>query len=163
MDENKKKREKFISNVGNPIEKIFWKKFFEQVDKRKFLKAKFIVNNFGLRAHNKGLFTKPSVSLMYSRQKRENSFFVLNTKTYNDKIINKKVCFNSPKKRLKYFLKEPEIADEFYKQLESLDLIANYSYDGDNLIIISDIVSNQSEEFINELITQFFIALDLFQ
>ena len=156
MEEHTGKREKFISNIFNPLEKIFWDLFFEETDKRTFVTAEFVVSNFGLKITNNDLFKSHSVSLMFTRRNEKETWFVLNKYTYHN------TYFNSPEERLMYTLKKPVIANKFYNKLRKINLITDISKKMNNCILISDLIFNKNEKFVDDLINYFFEAIDIF-
>jgi hypothetical protein len=107
-------RNSFISNSGTIVEKEFWKQFFEEVDKRNFLDAKFNIKNFGLRINSKYLKegTK-NYSLMYSRD----GFLKMNNIGFNGKKWD-------GLNRLRNWCTEPDLAEKFYSGLNKKDLIS---------------------------------------
>jgi hypothetical protein len=80
------KRAKFISYKGTKNEMEFWKIFFEEIDKRSFVKLTFQVSEFGVHVTNKKHFNSSGgkYSLMFTR----NNSFKMNDLSFQGQSWN---------------------------------------------------------------------------
>jgi hypothetical protein len=132
------KREKIISYAKTIKEKEFWKLFFEEIDKRSFVKATFKAEQFGVYIHSKKHFNSSGgkYSLMYTR----NGSFKMNYRSYKGKSWN-------GLNRLKNWCIAPELPEKFYLSLNFKNLLT-----GMDLIDIPRLVnSSTSKQIIDDL------------
>lgn len=142
-------RNSFISNLGTIIEKEFWKQFFDEVDKRNFLDAKFNVKDFGLRINSKYLKEDTEdYSLMFTRR---------GTLKMNN------IGFNGKKwdglNRLKYWCINHDLAEEFYSELNKKDLITTVKKNVE-IIDIPELLKQKTPSTLNK---ELFQCIDLFK
>jgi len=106
-------REKFISYKGTKNEKEFWMIFFIEMDKRKYVKAKFGVSDFGVRITKHLREGTNTYSLMTAK----NDTFTMNSTSYQGQY------WNDGLDRLKYFCVTRNLPENFYSELRSKNLL----------------------------------------
>lgn len=138
-------RDEFISNAGTNSEKEFWKQFFEEINKRSFVRAKFNKYNFGVRINNKHIkkHTK-SYSLMYTRD----GSFKMNNQPYDNNIWD-------GLNRLKHWCITPNLPEKFYS-----DLIAKKLLLDDEFINVPLLLKSFTPVQLND---ELFQCIDLFK
>ena len=146
IQEDKIKREKFILYAMTVKEKEFWKLFFEEIDKRPFVKATFQAAEFGVHIHNKNHFSSSGgkYSLMFTR----NGCFKMNDTSFQGKSWN-------GLNRLKNWCTTTGLPDKFYTNLKTKNLLL-----GMELINIPAIVNSSTPQNIKK---DLFYCIDLFQ
>jgi len=145
-NDDKIKRDKFILYAKSIKEKEFWKLFFEEIDKRSFVKATFQASEFGVHIHNKSHFNSSGgkYSLMFTR----NGSFKMNDTSFQGKSWN-------GLNRLKNWCVTPGLADKFYSNLNSRNLLL-----GMEVINVPGIVNSSSPK---KVIDDLFYCIDLFR
>lgn len=142
-------RQSFISTLSTKKEEEFWKQFFDEVDKRHFLKAKFIVGNFGLHIYSKYLKegTK-SYSLMYSCT----DILRMNNEGYNGRKWD-------GLERLKYWFTNHDLAEKFYSELNKKNLIFTVKKNVE-IIDVPELLKQKTPSTLNK---ELFQCVDLFK
>jgi hypothetical protein len=138
------KREKFISYKGTKNEKEFWKMFFEEVDKRNYVKAKFGVSDFGLRITKHLKRGTNDYSLMTA----QSDSFIMNSKPLNGQY------WNDGLDRLKNWCITGNLPEKFYSELQTKKLL-----NGEQ-INIPALLKTYSPTQLNE---ELFKCIDLFR
>lgn len=140
------KREQFIRYVKSFNEKEFWKLFFQEIDKRPYVKATFQSAEFGVHIHNRNHFSSSGgkYSLMFTRS----GLFKMNDTTYQGKSWN-------GLNRLKNWCITPGLAEKFYSDLKSKNLLL-----GMELINIQTLVNSSSPQ---KILVDLFSCIDLFR
>ena len=143
------KRNKFIMYAKNKAAKYFWERFFEEIDKRLFVKATFQVDEFGVHIHNRKHFSSSGgkYSLMFTRS----GSFQMNDKTYKGKAWNGLY-------RMKNWCITQGLPEKFYSELKKRNLLT-----GMNWIRIENIVSGKDENEIEKILSDYFYCIDLFK
>ena len=147
-------RNNFISNVKTIEEKHFWEQFFDEVEKRKFVKDAFtktaVKKGFGVHIHGHPHFKIPKYSLMYTR---EGSIFKMN----NQKLHN-----NTPLDgldRLKCLCVTQNLPDQFYFELTNRKLLSTHKKYG-KIINIPILLKSFTPADLND---DLFQCIDLFR
>jgi hypothetical protein len=136
------KREQFIRSAKTLKEKEFWKLFFQEIDKRRFVKATFQADEFGVHIHSK--FHFKSVGGKYSLMFTRKGCFKMNDVGFQDGLS-----------RIKNWCTTPGLAEAFYSQLKSRKLLI-----GQKLINIPDLVFASSPQHV---IQNLFECIDIFR
>ena len=146
IQKDKIKRDKFILYAKTNKEKEFWKLFFEEIDKRNFVKATFQATEFGVHIHNKNHFNSSGgkYSLMYTR----NGSFKMNDAPFQGKSWN-------GLNRIKNWCTTSGLPDKFYSNLKAKNLLL-----GMELINIPAVVTSSTPQRIAE---DLFYCIDLFR
>lgn len=149
MPNNDLKRKKFISYAKDISSKYFWKRLFEETDKRDFVKAQFIVENFGIYIHSRKHFrsSKGKYSLMFTRP----GVFLMNNVPGNE------LSWNDALERLKHYCITPGLPEKFYSELRERKLLI-----GVESIEIESIVKGKNYEEIEDILKDYFYCIDLF-
>lgn len=144
-NQDKIKRDKFINYAKSTKEKEFWKLFFEEIDKRTFVKATFQAAEFGVHVHNKNHFSSSGgkYSLMFTR----NGLFKMNDTSFEGKSWN-------GLNRLKNWCITPGLPEKFYYSLSAKNLLT-----GIEIINIPKLASSSSTQ---KLLEDLFYCIDLF-
>jgi hypothetical protein len=139
------KREKFISYKGTKNEKEFWKMFFEEIDKRSFVKSTFQASEFGVHVHSKKHFNSSGgkYSLMFTR----NDSFKMNDLSFQGNSWN-------GLNRMKNWCITLNLPEKFYSELQNRKLL-----NGD-LINVSSLLKTLTPLQLNE---ELFKCIDLFR
>lgn len=139
------KRDNFIRYAKSLKEKEFWKLFFEEIDKRSFVKATFQSAEFGVHIHNRNHFNSSGgkYSLMFTR----NRCFKMNDTSFQGRSWN-------GLNRLKNWCITSGLPDNFYGNLKSKNLIV-----GMDLINIPNLLNIHPPK---KLIEDLFYCIDLF-
>lgn len=138
------KREKFISYKGTKNEKDFWKIFFTEIDKRKYVKAKFGVSDFGLRITKHLKKGTNDYSLMTA----QGDSFTMNSKPFNGQY------WNDGLDRLKNWCITHNLPEKFYSELRTNNLL-----NGEQINIPS-LLKIYTPAHLNEVL---FKCIDIFQ
>ena len=138
------KRQYFISNT-RAKEKDFWRLFFEEIDKRSFVSAKFQANEFGVHVYNIAHFNSSGsrYSLMFTRQGN----FKMNDVSFQGQRWD-------GLNRLKNWCVTPNLAEDFYSKLHSYKLLDN------GIINISSLMHYNTADQLNR---KLFECIDLFR
>ena len=144
--EDNLKRDKFILYAKTIKEKEFWKLFFDEIDKRSFVKATFQASEFGVHIHNKNHFSSSGgkYSLMFTR----NGCFKMNDTAFQGKSWN-------GLNRLKNWCTTVGLPDKFYSNLKDKNLLV-----GMELINIPSLVNSSPPQMLKE---ELFYCIDLFR
>ena len=108
------KREKLILYAKSKAAKHFWKRFFEEIDKRYFVKATFQVSEFGVHIHSIKHFDSSGgkYSLMFTRS----GAFEMNDKSYKGQDWN-------GLNRMKNWCVTVGLPERFYLELKKRNLL----------------------------------------
>jgi len=144
--EDKTKRDKFILYAKTIKEKEFWKLFFDEIDKRTFVKATFQAAEFGVHIHNRNHFSSSGgkYSLMFTR----NGCFKMNDASFQGKSWN-------GLNRLKNWCTTVGLPEKFYSSLKDKNLLL-----GMELINIPALVNSSTPQKVKE---DLFYCVDLFR
>ena len=143
------KRENIIRYAKNIAAKYFWKRFFEEIDKRSFVKATFNAAEFGVHIHNTKHFNSSNgkYSLMFTRS----GAFKMNDRPYKGRAWN-------GLNRMKNWCITPGLPEKFYSELKNRNLL-----NGMDWIKIEDIVKGKSEDEVEKVVKDLFYCIDLFK
>jgi len=148
-DDESQKRHIFISRARSLEQKEYWKLFFEEIDKRGFVKASFVADEFGVHIINPRHFNSSGgkYSLMFTRD----YIFKMNNTSFQGKSWN-------GLGRMKNWCTTPSLPERFYDELTKRDFLSFGS-----MIDIETIVSGKSKDEIKAIIAGFFYCIDLFK
>lgn len=143
------KRNNFILYAKNKAAKYFWKRFFDEIDKRYFVKATFQAAEFGVHIHSANHFNSSGgkYSLMFTRS----GAFQMNDKAYKGQAWN-------GLNRMKNWCITPGTPDKFYSELKNRNLLTGMEW-----IKIEAIVSGKDENEVEKVLSDYFYCIDLFK
>lgn len=143
------KREKFVLYAKNNSAKYFWKRFFEEIDKRYFVKATFQASEFGVHIHSTNHFNSSGgkYSLMFTRS----GAFKMNDRSYKGQAWN-------GLNRMKNWCVSVDLPDKFYSELKQRNLLTGMEW-----IKVEEIVRDKNESEVENVLSNYLFCIDLFK